>query len=211
MTLGLVAAPQTAPVERAHSPSCTCEHGAREWYLRYAPMIRQFIHSRTGDPAAAEDCTSETFLRALAQRHRFQCRGDGVRPWLFTIARNLVHDYRKPAWRRLETPTEFFTDDPDRAPSPEQAAVQRDTFEELAQCVDRLTADQAQCVRLRFFDDLSVKQTAHVMRRREIAIRTLQHRAVRKLAAMLAESTREQHSTRPAGRPDPRSMDSLSQ
>lgn len=188
MIIDLVPAPAHARCTR--SSLCTCEHGATEWYLRFAPTIRQFILSRIGDPAAAEDCTSETFLRALAQRHRFQCRGEGVRPWLFTIARNLAHDYRKSARRRLETPTQSFADECDRAPTPEQMAVQRDTFAELARCVDRLPPEQARCVRLRFFDDLSVTETATAMHRREPAIRALQYRAVRKLAVILADSRR---------------------
>lgn len=165
--------------------SCSCDGDDGEWYRRHGEMIRGFLQARLGDPVAADDGTSETFLRAFASRHRFTCHGQGVRPWLFTIARNIAHDYRKPAWRRLETPSDAVEPDTHWVQTPEEVILRRDLLAVLARALGQLTVDQARCVWLRFFADLSVKETATFMHRDENAVRALQYRAIRKLGFLL--------------------------
>lgn len=87
----------------AHLTACSCLASAHEWYTEYARMVRRYLLTRVGDPQAADECLNETFLRAIARRNDFRCAGDGVRPWLFTIARNIAHDHAKKAWRHRET------------------------------------------------------------------------------------------------------------
>lgn len=173
--------------EIRHPAACACQSDAADWYHRYAYTIRCYLMSRTGDAAVADDCLSETFLRALARRHTFRCRGDGPRPWLFTIARNVAHDYRKHACRRHETLTDVFADSTDPAPGPEETVVRRDNVDELYRWVDQLPEDQARCVRLRFLAGMSVVQTARALHRKDNAIRALQYRAVRRLMQILSE------------------------
>lgn len=169
-----------------HQASCSCRGGVGEWYVRYGPMIRQFTLSRTGDPVTADDCTSETFLRALRGQGSFRCRGDGVRPWLITIARNIVQDLRKSSRMRYEELTDTVSEIGDDGANPEVRALRRDELRELEQCLRQLPGDQMQCLRLRFFEDLSVRQTSLAMGRSENAVRTLQHRAVHRLAGIVA-------------------------
>lgn len=76
----------------------------------------------------------------------------------------------------------------DQAPTPEEIFVRTSVEAELASCIDALPADQAECVRLRFFADRTVEEAAHEMQRSRVALRALQHRAVRNLAQMLAGS-----------------------
>ena len=53
--------------------------------------------------------------------------------------------------------------------------------------VEALPAAQAEVIALRVLADLSVEETARVMGRRPGAVRTLQHRALRRLAAQLGD------------------------
>lgn len=63
--------------------------------------IRAYLRHRVGDIGIAEDLAAETFARAFAARGRFRDSGAGVRPWLYTIATNLVRDEsRRGAGRR---------------------------------------------------------------------------------------------------------------
>lgn len=78
-----------------------------------------------------------------------------------------------------------MTPHPDDSPTPEQAWERRIAAQELARYVDRLPADQRHCVRLRLINGLSVDQTASLMRRRQVAVRALQYRALRNLARMV--------------------------
>jgi RNA polymerase sigma-70 factor, ECF subfamily len=60
----------------------------------------------------------------------------------------------------------------------------------LLQCVGQLGDDQRECIVLRFLQGLSVAETAKVMARNEGAVKALQHRAVRRLAALLPPELR---------------------
>lgn len=60
--------------------------------------VFNFTKSRMpgADHAAIEDITAATFERAILRADTFADQGDGPRPWLLTIARNLVVDaYRR--------------------------------------------------------------------------------------------------------------------
>lgn len=178
----------------AHPVTCSCLASAGEWYANYATMVRRYLLVRVHDPLAADECLSETFARAIARRPQFRCAGEGVRPWLFTIARNIAHDYAKKAWRRRETPVNHVPDGRDAAPTPEQAVLREELRDALYRCIAQLSADQQECVQLRFLAGLTVEQTAQAMGRDRGAIRSLQLRAVRKLAVVFAEAV--QHDQR---------------
>lgn len=182
-------------IAAAHPAACSCLGTIEEWWANYAAMIRRYLLARMSDQLAADECTSETFLRAMARRHRFQCGGDGVRPWLFTIARNIAHDYQKRACRRYETPVERVADRSDPAESPEDAVVRQTLRAALNRCIDELPDDQGRCVRLRFIDGLSVEETARVLGRSEGAVKALQHRGIRNLARGLTGKN-EPHDAR---------------
>lgn len=164
---------------------CSCQQDFAHWYVTHGNKIRDYILSQTHDPALAEDCTSQTFLRAFTQRSSFRCRGRGVSPWLFTIARNIVHDVHKSAWYRREAATTSLVDEPDAGASPEQQVQLQELLTQLRACIVALPEDQARCVELRFLDELSVPETAKAMRRPEGAVRALQYRAIGRLRTML--------------------------
>lgn len=153
-----------------------------ELYGRYAEMVLRYVMFRMGDRPLAEDLTSETFLRALRSIGSVSCQGRDLGAWLVTIARNLIYDHVKSAHYRLSISTgdivQVATD------SVEQAVIDADTAAELWRHVAELTAEQRECIRLRFRDGLSVPETAAAMGRGEGAVKALQHRGVRRLAAL---------------------------
>src|SRR5699024_10860911 len=65
----------------------------------YAAELHRYVAAMAGESRAA-DVVQETLLRAW--RHpEVLGRGDGaVRAWLYTVARNLVVDEARSAWRR---------------------------------------------------------------------------------------------------------------
>ena len=176
---------------KASSTPCSCELDFGKWYVDHQAMIRHYILSRTHDPVLAEDCTNTTFLRALTNRNSFSCHGQGVRPWLFTIARNIVRDHHKSGWRQRETTTETFPDVTDLSPSPEEQVLYREMVARLIRCINQLPNDQADCIRMRFLREFTVAETAKTMRRAETAVRALQVRAIRGLREIMFRTPRE--------------------
>ncbi len=118
--------------------------------------------------------------------------------WFTTIARNLVLDHVKCSRHRLETVTAEITDARASDASPEQAVIAQETTADLHRHVAALSADQQECIRRRFWEELSVAETAAAMGRGEGAVKALQHRAIVGLrAAMTGDNTTP---VAPAGR-----------
>jgi RNA polymerase sigma-70 factor (TIGR02952 family) len=156
-------------------------------YDRYVTLVFRYAYGRLGDRALAEDVTSETFLRALRRIGSVSDRGRDVGAWFVTIARNLVIDHLKSSRHRLELVTGEVPEADRTAEGPEPAVLREIGNVELLRCVRRLPAEQQECIVLRFLQDLSVVETARIMGKTEGAIKALQHRAVRRLAALLPD------------------------
>jgi RNA polymerase sigma-70 factor (TIGR02952 family) len=156
-------------------------------YDRYVTVVHRYVLHRVGDRALAEDVTSETFVRALRRIDSLSFQGRDVGAWLVTIARNIVLDHVKSSRYRLEITTADMLDADRATDGPEDAVVAHLTNAQLLACVKQLGSEQQECIVLRFLQGLSVAETAAVMGKKEGAIKALQHRAVRRLAALLPD------------------------
>jgi RNA polymerase sigma-70 factor (ECF subfamily) len=66
-----------------------------EGVLKHADLLASYARKLTQDKHSAQDLCQETLFKALANRDTFD-RGSDVRPWLFTIMRNLFfNNYRR--------------------------------------------------------------------------------------------------------------------
>ena len=159
-------------------------------YDRYVDHVFRFIYYRVNDRALAEDFTSETFLRALRRISTINYQGRDIGAWFMTIARNIVFDHTKSARFRLELTTGETVETTDFEVSPEHAVLTHLTNTRLLTAVNELNEEQKECIVLRFLHGLSVAETAAVMGKNDGAIKALQHRAVKRLAGMLADELR---------------------
>lgn len=168
-------------------------------YARYVDAVYRYVRFRLGQPlnrdrGLVEDVTSETFVRALRRIDEVRYQGRDVGAWLFSIARNLVRDHLKSSRSRREVLT-ADVGEPHTGPlpaaaarpssDPERHAVTEARITSVLECLGRLGDDQRECLVLRFLQDLSVAETARVMLRTEGAVKTLQHRAVRRLSELV--------------------------
>lgn len=155
-------------------------------YTHTYSVIFRFVYGRVGNKTTAEDLTAETYVRALGKLDTFEWRGKDFAAWLTTIARNIVADHYKCSRTRLEVAIANMRDveTPSEETTEDEALLTLDS-EELHRAITALGSRQKQCITLRFFQGLSVAETAEVLGSREGAIKTLQHRAVRTLARMI--------------------------
>ena len=175
-----------APPEPASRISAA--RGGAAWavaslYREIQPRLLRYLRSR--DPYQADDLASQVWLEVAGGLGRFEGAEDGFRAWVFTIARRRLIDARRRADRRPTDPLvdqDFGAasayDDPEStalAALGAQAAVDR--------IVGALTPDQADVVLLRVLGGLAVAQVADVLGKQPSAVRVLQHRALRRLAA----------------------------
>jgi RNA polymerase sigma-70 factor, ECF subfamily len=70
-------------------------------YQSQAPGLRRFVQKRLFRADDVEDIVQQTFLRLHMVRDSYRA-GEPVRPWLCTIAANLVRDHLRKQQRRPE-------------------------------------------------------------------------------------------------------------
>ncbi|MFY1573321.1 RNA polymerase sigma factor [Verrucosispora sp. WMMD703] len=157
-----------------------------EIYGRYRDQVHRQVYRRVLDPEAAEDLTSETFTRALANIASFRWRGSDFGAWLATIARNLVINWQRSHQRRERPVAELHDAAPvGRVPSPEADAVANLTREALLAGIEQLTPEQKRVVALRYFGELSIEETASKLGKTPGAVKGLQHKALKALRGLL--------------------------
>ena len=152
-------------------------------YTAHYSAIYRYVAFRVFEPEAAEDLAAEVFLEAVRGIGRYHYRGTPFRAWLYRLAHNLTADERRRRLRRglLEAPV------PEResaSAAPDFAAA-ADLRRDLRAALVQLTEDQQQVIILRFLEDLSLAEVGAVMKRPTGAIKSLQHRAVLRLRALI--------------------------
>jgi RNA polymerase sigma-70 factor (ECF subfamily) len=153
---------------------------ARLYRDLHPPILR---YLRALEPSEAEDLASEVWVGLIRNLERFHGDERELRAWAFTIARSRMVDLRRSRARRPAMPTSP-EDLGEHAPTrdvEEEAMADLSTEEAIAQLAT-LSRDQAEVVLLRVLADLSVRQVAEIMGKREGTVRALQHRALRRLA-----------------------------
>ena len=155
------------------------------------PRLLRVLRVECGD--AADDVASQTWLEVIGVLRRFEGDFDGFRALLFTIARRRVADHRRSRRRKPATPTEP-ADLHDRVAAiddPAGSAVDGMSGDAaVRRIVELLPHDQAEVVLLRVVAGLPVEQVADMLGRAPGTIRVQQHRALKKLAALLGGNDR---------------------
>lgn len=157
-----------------------------ELYRAYRDTVFRYTYYRVSSRPVAEDLTHETFVRALRGIETFSWQGRDFGAWLVTIARNLIVDTHKSSRHRMEVSTGEMLDADKIEASTEDVILELVTNQMVHDAIAQLNEQQRQCVTLRFLDQRSVAETAEVMGKNEGAVKTLQYRAVRTLARLLA-------------------------
>jgi RNA polymerase sigma-70 factor (ECF subfamily) len=154
-----------------------------ELYEWYKPRVYRFLYYRLRDKHAAEDLTTEVFLRMLQNLPSFQFQGTPFQAWLFQIARNLVvDDFRKQSIRNHDPLDEAL--EANEAP-PEEITQGRMLKAGLQDALLELTAGQLDVITLRFIAGQSIADVAQALDKSESAVKSLQARGLKTLEQRL--------------------------
>lgn len=157
-------------------------------HRRYYSRIYRFAFLRLGNAEDAADVASGTFCNALRKLDSFQFRRTpSIYPWLHMIASNAIVDMvrNRPSGGMLsldaqaaEDVDSFLEYLPADGPSPQELVERSEVQVLVREAIDKLPADQARAVALRFLGDHSIREIAHAMDKTEGAIKSLLHRAL---------------------------------
>jgi RNA polymerase sigma-70 factor (sigma-E family) len=176
---------ETRTVEEVATPTDTTptDRGRLETlYARYAPDAARLAYLLTGDRALAEDIVQDAFVRMFG-RFRDLRNPDAFGSYLRTTVVNLTRSY----FRRRGVEHTFLEKE---AREPGKAAEQPDPQHEMWTALKRVTPRQRAAIVLRFYEDLSEAQTAHILGCAVGTVKSLVSRGLKQLREDLRDGER---------------------
>jgi RNA polymerase sigma-70 factor (ECF subfamily) len=147
-------------------------------YRDLAPAMLAFARGRgASDP---EDVVAETMTSVARNLRRFRGDEAAFRSWAFTIAYRRVVDHRRRAARRVAMRPLGETEDWAGGATAEDV-IDGHPSEPVLGALRRLGPEQRDVVLLRVVGELSVREVACVMGKREGAVKMIQARALEQL------------------------------
>jgi RNA polymerase sigma-70 factor (ECF subfamily) len=151
-------------------------------YSNYVRTVYAFIYSKVGNREAAEDLTSEVFMKAVA--HLDTARDErSIVAWLYRVARNATNDYWRASRDIQVIDIDIARIGRTMGTSPD-IARQEITARRAASVLSQLPANYRTVLECRILESLSVAETAKRMGISEANVKVLQHRALKRAAEL---------------------------
>lgn len=147
-------------------------------FQKLYPSLFRYLHRLTGDADIADDIAQESFVRLLKQN----LPEDEVRPWLFTVAMNLVRDNA----RKVERRQRLLTTAPALVSStalPDEVVERGEQVSSVRGVLDQLSARDQQLLLMRE-EGFKYEEIANVIGVAPASVGTLIARALRRFAEL---------------------------
>lgn len=163
-------------------------------YHAYVQKIFRYVVYRVPDDDEAQDITAEVFVKMIEGLGKYRVTGAPFEAWLYRIAAARVADYfrhnrRTPQSELSETFTSSDSLPEDQLQSHQEVAA-------LREAMQGLNADQQTVLILRFVEHKSHEETAAILGKQVNAVRSIQHRALTRLAERLGAVGKMRHYLR---------------
>ncbi|OUM02339.1 sigma-70 family RNA polymerase sigma factor [Variovorax sp. JS1663] len=123
-------------------------------FKHFAPRVKAYLMLCGTSEALAEELTQETMVSVWRKAAMFDPVRAGASTWVFTIARNLRVDYlRRQGNHLLADEGQQAEQLPDPLPSLDEQVLAREREARVRGAMSRLSEEQAQILRLSFFEE----------------------------------------------------------
>ncbi len=156
-------------------------------YDNFAQRIFKYIRLKIQDRQEAEDILQEVFIKAYRGLNALSLANLNFAAWLYKVASNTINDHLRKKYRtpKIVAMDEDF-DPPDHA-SVEQELVRQSDWETAQKAFTHLPPIYKQVLELRFLQDLSLSEVSKILNKSNVAVRLIQHRAIKKVKLVLRE------------------------
>lgn len=148
----------------------------------YEPILR-FVYRRVDSLEDAYDVTAQTFIQAYAHLPRYKPTAAPFKSWLYRIAWSQIGQF----YRQKKKETTFrISDEQWQRVMGEAGEEPEDRWPLVELCMQDLNDAERQMLSLRFFDDCSFAEIAHVLEITEGNAKMRLYRVIDKLKGFLA-------------------------
>lgn len=149
-------------------------------YDQYVTKIYRFIYLKVSSQEAAEDLSSEVFVRTWETYRSKSTKIENIQAYLYQIARNVVVDHYRA--RKIRTVSvEETAEIVDPADSLQGQAVLSMEMDRIQKALATMQGDYQDLIIWRYLDELSVPEIAQITGKTEDNVRVGIHRAIQSL------------------------------
>ena len=156
-------------------------------YDKYVDKIYRFIYLKVSSQEAAQDLTSEVFLRGWEAYKRQGTKIDNPQAFLYQIARNLVTDYYRQRGQAQLVSVENVQPMPDIGSDLEEKAMINSDVDQVKAALANINDDYREIIVWYYLDEFTVPEIAKILNKSEEAVRVSIHRALKALKNELGE------------------------
>lgn len=152
-------------------------------YDNYAQDVFRFAYSYLKSYSDAQDVVQDLFLKLL--KNKYSVTKGKEKSYILKMTANLCRDYLKSGVNSKETPFEVL---------PEPGEASADCFEntELACALNNLPPEYRTVIHLRYYEELTVKETAKILNLTQSCVSMRLTRAKLMLKELLEENENEE-------------------
>ena len=158
------------------------------WRINGASLMRFALKLTLGNQHRAEDIVQETLVRAWRHPEIVDGHADTIRPWLFTVARNVAIDL----WRMQSRRDDIIEDRPVDRANPVHDIDQAMTAMDVRAALAELTPEHRRVVVEVYYLGRSVAEIAQLLGIPEGTVKSRTYYALRQLKQLLSAASEEQ-------------------
>jgi len=164
-----------------------------QWFRDYQPTVYRYVRFRLANREAAEDVTSQVFMKALRALDRYDPGRAAPKTWLLRIAKNAVTDHLRFLKRRssLHVSLDRVPDLVADVPTQEERVLREERIEVLLNASRELRPADQEILSLRYGGGLGNLEIADALKISGNAVAVRLHRALARLKAVVDKQGRE--------------------
>lgn len=159
-------------------------------YNLHYQTIFNYCYRRTSRFDDAKDITSETFLKAYLNIHKFKWKGISILSWLYRIATNEMNLYYRSQKYKPKQLSEayneiiLYSNSTSLEEEKEKAEIEfqkHEQFLAVQEALQKLPLKYQEVISLKYFEKLKIKEISTVINKKEGTIKSLLSRGIAQL------------------------------